>query len=273
MYDVIAAYHTPSGGAVTTPPARLRLRGVPARVRCDRGGRCPGCRSPARRWPRARRPARDRGSTRCRASCAAEPRVRTLTVHRYPLRNCFVGPGSPQYPTVAHLLAELRDDRPGRQRAALGARSRTPSGRQLRVDELNSVACRGKAGVSDTFASRAVGARRAVLARARRASTGSTCTRSRARPTSCSSSAAPTGAGAPRCRPSTTGCELFAQAAPPGSRLLEDRRRRARAAAQRVGHPSARRPGAGGADQQEPARRRRSSACARRPARPGRRPC
>jgi hypothetical protein len=80
------------------------------------------------------------------------PRVRTMTVHRYPLRNCYVPPTSPQYPTVANLLARYSTaglaDSLGRWLKIAHHQHR-----QLRVDELNSVACRGKAGVSDTFAS------------------------------------------------------------------------------------------------------------------------
>jgi hypothetical protein len=82
----------------------------------------------------------------------AHPRLRTLTVHRYPLRNCYVGPRSPQYPTVPHLLA-------GYATTTLAAslkrwiRIAHSHGRRLRLDELNSVACRGKAAISDTFAS------------------------------------------------------------------------------------------------------------------------
>jgi hypothetical protein len=83
---------------------------------------------------------------------AAHPALRTMTVHRYPLRNCNVPPSSPQYPTIAHLLSSYAT-------AGLTASLRTwiaiahAHGRTLRVDELNSVACRGKVGVSDTFAS------------------------------------------------------------------------------------------------------------------------
>ena len=81
-----------------------------------------------------------------------DPRVRIMTVHRYPLRNCYVPPSSPQYPTVAHLLSPYST-------VTLAASLRRwiaiahGEHRQLRVDELNSVACRGKTGVSDTFAS------------------------------------------------------------------------------------------------------------------------
>ena len=83
---------------------------------------------------------------------ASERQVQTLTVHRYPLRNCFVGPGSKQYPTVAHLLSSYATTE-----LAAGVRRYVQiahaAGRKLRIDELNSVACRGKAGVSNTFAS------------------------------------------------------------------------------------------------------------------------
>ena len=80
------------------------------------------------------------------------PRISTMTIHRYPLRNCYVPPSSPQYPTVAHLLSSYATvtlaDSLRRWIDIAHAQHR-----RLRVDELNSVACRGKAGVSDTFAS------------------------------------------------------------------------------------------------------------------------
>ena len=81
-----------------------------------------------------------------------QPRVGIMTVHRYPLRNCYVPPRSPQYPTVSHLLSSYATE----ELAASLKRwveIAHAQHRQLRVDELNSVACRGKVGVSDTFAS------------------------------------------------------------------------------------------------------------------------
>jgi Glycosyl hydrolase family 79 C-terminal beta domain len=81
-----------------------------------------------------------------------DSRLAIMTVHRYPLRNCYVPPRSPQYPSIAHLLSAYATtglaDSLKRWIAIAHA-----AHRQLRVDELNSVACRGKAGVSDTFAS------------------------------------------------------------------------------------------------------------------------
>jgi hypothetical protein len=79
-------------------------------------------------------------------------RLRYLTIHRYPLRNCFVAPGSAQYPTVPNLLSTYATAglAAGVRRYVEIARA---TGSQLRIDELNSVACHGKRGVSDTFAS------------------------------------------------------------------------------------------------------------------------
>src|ERR1035437_6473875 len=82
---------------------------------------------------------------------AAEPGLRMVTFHRYPL-NCFAHPGSPKYATIGNLLSDT---------ASAGlAETVTPfvadahaKGLPLRVDEINSVACAGARGVSNTFAS------------------------------------------------------------------------------------------------------------------------
>jgi hypothetical protein len=79
-------------------------------------------------------------------------RLSVMTVHRYPLVSCFSKPGQAQYPTIAHLMSpystvQLSD---GVKRWVAIAHSEH---RKLRVDELNSVACRGRAGVSNTFSS------------------------------------------------------------------------------------------------------------------------
>jgi hypothetical protein len=82
----------------------------------------------------------------------AQPAVRELTVHRYPLKHCYTGPSSPQYPTISHLLSEYST-----RELAAGVRPwvrlARAHGATVRVDELNSVACRGRVGVSNTFAS------------------------------------------------------------------------------------------------------------------------
>jgi hypothetical protein len=83
---------------------------------------------------------------------AANPRARLVTVHVYPLRRCRTALSSASYPTIAHLLAS-----PATARVVDAVRSAVDviGSRRVavRVDELNSVSCKGASGVSDTFAS------------------------------------------------------------------------------------------------------------------------
>jgi hypothetical protein len=82
----------------------------------------------------------------------AEPRVNAITMHRYPLRGCVKDKASPIYASVPNLLQDA---------ASVGiAQSVAPfvqiahaHGLPFRLDELNSVACAGRFGVSNTFAS------------------------------------------------------------------------------------------------------------------------
>jgi hypothetical protein len=82
---------------------------------------------------------------------AANPRVRLFTFHFYPLKRCYNPRSSPTYPTLAHLM-ELRSGGPpaGAAAAIAAAHAR---GIEVRVDELNSVSCKGLPGLSDSFAS------------------------------------------------------------------------------------------------------------------------
>jgi hypothetical protein len=83
---------------------------------------------------------------------AAEPGLRVVTVHRYPLRAGVQDPTSTIYPSIENLLSD---------RASSGlAQSLSPfasiahaRGLQFRVDEINSAAHFGQPGVSDSFAS------------------------------------------------------------------------------------------------------------------------
>jgi hypothetical protein len=83
---------------------------------------------------------------------SANPRVRVFTFHFYPLKRCYNPRRSPTYPTLAHLLAP----RAGRPPAGVGAAVAAAAherGVGVRVDEFNSVSCKGLPGLSDTFAS------------------------------------------------------------------------------------------------------------------------
>jgi hypothetical protein len=83
---------------------------------------------------------------------AANPRVRMMTFHRYPLARCITNPSNPQYPTMAHLLAPYSSALLAHSVAA-AVHTAHAHGATFRVDELNSVSCRGVPGISDTFAS------------------------------------------------------------------------------------------------------------------------
>ncbi len=83
---------------------------------------------------------------------AAEPSVRIATLHRYPLNRCFPSHASVKYPTIPHLLSPFAGHG---LVASLGRAVATAhrAGVPMQIDELNSVSCSGKRGVSDTFAS------------------------------------------------------------------------------------------------------------------------
>jgi len=83
---------------------------------------------------------------------AANPRVRIVTFHRYPLHRCFTQRGAPTYPTIPNLLASRSTSAPALSLQA-AVRVAHAHGLTLRADELNSVSCGGAHGVSDRFAS------------------------------------------------------------------------------------------------------------------------
>lgn len=86
------------------------------------------------------------------AFLAGEPRLSQVTFHRYPLNRCLTNPSSSMYATVPHLLSAGASEgllRGVARYAALAHRH----GKSFRVDELNAVTCGGEPGVSNTFAS------------------------------------------------------------------------------------------------------------------------
>lgn len=82
---------------------------------------------------------------------SANPGVRIFTFHFYPLKRCYNPRSSPTYPTLAHLLSARATAAPPGTRAAVAAAH--ARGVEVRVDEVNSVSCRGLRGLSDAFAS------------------------------------------------------------------------------------------------------------------------
>jgi hypothetical protein len=146
--------------------------------------------------------------------------VRTLSVHRYPLKNCFTPHSSPMFPTIAHLVASystvsLADGVRGWVQIANRA------GRKLRIDELNSAACRGRPGVSNTFAS-ALWSTDALFSLAAAGVDGVNVHTTPVPETAYGLFAFSHAGGhwSAAVRPDYYGLQLFAQAAPAGSRLL-----------------------------------------------------
>jgi Glycosyl hydrolase family 79 C-terminal beta domain len=82
---------------------------------------------------------------------SSRSQVRMLTSHAYGLNQCITDPASPQYPSVPNLLNSVNSRGLA---AGLGPDISLihRNGGSFRVDEMGSVSCNGRRGVSDTFA-------------------------------------------------------------------------------------------------------------------------
>jgi len=83
---------------------------------------------------------------------SAEPRLGIVTYHRYPLRACVTDPTSAGFPSIPSLLADSASAglaTPMSPFIAAAHKHQLP----FRVAEMNSASCQGEKGVSDTFAS------------------------------------------------------------------------------------------------------------------------
>jgi hypothetical protein len=91
-------------------------------------------------------------STAEEAELSARRPVDLVTFHRYPLRACETKRLASDYPTIRRLLADSSSAGLAGLVApyvSIAHQARRP----FRLDELNSVSCQGKLGVSNTFAS------------------------------------------------------------------------------------------------------------------------
>ncbi len=89
------------------------------------------------------------------ALAAAEPGLRMVTVHRYPIQGCLKNRSSPWYPSIANLLSDRSSAGLSQALEPYVALAHS-HGLVFRVDELNSAAlagCLGRAGISNTFSS------------------------------------------------------------------------------------------------------------------------
>jgi hypothetical protein len=143
-----------------------------------------------------------------------EPRVRLVTVHAYPLKHCEKA----TVVTSSELLSDLSSHGLAEGVApyvAVAARHGVP----LRVDEMNGISCGGTRGVSDTFTS----ALWVLDTLFEMADTGVSGVNIHTVPGGINEVLGPQlshGTWRIRVHPEYYGMIMFAQAAPPGSRLL-----------------------------------------------------
>jgi hypothetical protein len=149
---------------------------------------------------------------------AAEPRVRIVTLHRYPLQRCYVPPGARAYPTIAHLLTPASTtglaDSVARDVALAHAH-----GLQVRIDEVNTISCGRVAAVDESFAS-ALWVLQALFAFARTGADGVNIHTYAGSPYALFKFHDDDGVWSAVVYPEYYGMLMFAQAAPRGSRLL-----------------------------------------------------
>jgi hypothetical protein len=82
---------------------------------------------------------------------ASEPRLSLVTVHRYPLRAWFNDPTSPYYASIPNLLSDFSSAGQASDVAPYVAMAHA-DGHPFRIGEMNSAAGSGKWGTSNTFA-------------------------------------------------------------------------------------------------------------------------
>jgi hypothetical protein len=83
---------------------------------------------------------------------SSEPRLKLVTIHRYPLRACVQNPIAPGFASISSLLADSSSS--GMVSAvAPYVTVAHDAGVPFRIGEMNSAACSGRQGVSNAFAS------------------------------------------------------------------------------------------------------------------------
>jgi len=149
---------------------------------------------------------------------AAEPRVRVVTLHRYPLQLCYVHPSEPNFPTIGNLLSAYASRTLAGSVASEVALSHA-RGVAVRIDEMNTISCGSSPGVAKSFAS-ALWALDASFQMARVGVDGINIHSYPGATYELFTVTRVHGGWRVFVEPEYYGLLLFAQAAPPGSRLL-----------------------------------------------------
>ena len=145
---------------------------------------------------------------------SSEPRVKIATIHRYPLKYCTPS----EHVTIADLLSNSSTRGYGAGLSGL-IRAAHAHGAEFRLDEMNSVSCCGEVGVSNTFAS-GLWALDAMFELAQ-AGVDGVNVHTREVPNQLFTFSQSKGHWRAMVEPDYYGLLAFAQAAPPGSKLLK----------------------------------------------------
>jgi hypothetical protein len=149
---------------------------------------------------------------------SSHPRVAVSTLHRYPLQLCFVAPSQPNYPTIANLLSD-RSSRVMANTVAAAVKVSHARGIPLRIDEMSTISCGTDDAVAKSFAS-ALWALDALFQMARVGVDGVNIHSYPHATYELFTFSHTHGRWRAVVEPEYYGLELFAEAAPPGSRLL-----------------------------------------------------
>jgi hypothetical protein len=148
-------------------------------------------------------------------------RVRTLVSHGYGLNNCVTQPASAAYPSIPHLLSGYAlHDLVGQLTPYIALAHRDHAA--FRIDEMGSVTCNGRWGVSNTMAS-ALWTAAALFSVARDGVDGVNLHTYPGLPNALFDFSQSSGQRNAAVHPMYYGALLFARAAPSGSRLLRVR--------------------------------------------------
>ncbi len=149
---------------------------------------------------------------------AGVPQISEVTYHRYPT-TCWGQPGQSTYASITNLLSRRDSDGLAASVHHYAAEAQA-QGRPLRIDEVNTVACGGRNGVSNTFAS-ALWALNTLFAFARQGVAGINVHTFPSAPYALFRFKLVDRAWTATVEPEYYGLLMFEQAAPPGSRLLK----------------------------------------------------
>jgi hypothetical protein len=149
---------------------------------------------------------------------SAVPRTALVSLHKYPLQLCFTAANSARHPSIAHLLSPAASTGLAAGLAPY-AKTAHAHGKPLRIDEFNSVSCGADRKVSQTFAT-ALWAVDALFELARAGIDGVNVHTFPGAGYELFAVQRATAGWRATVSPEYYGLRLFAQAAPPGSRVI-----------------------------------------------------